>query len=155
MSDYEIRVSGDDTVTARLARLAAAATEAQRAVIRPLGTDYLSALMDEAPVGKGPAEGRRRLHQAFRVQERYGATSSYRISNDSPHLRYVLRGRGPIVAKPGKMLRFEILGQVYFRKRVGPAAANNFPPRARRRVAADIAAAPRRIVEHIVRAYQG
>lgn len=32
-------------------------------------------------------------------------------------------GRGPVVARPGKMLRFEIGGQVLFRKRVGPAKA--------------------------------
>lgn len=42
------------------------------------------------------------------------------------HAKWVEWGRGPVVAKAGKMLRFEIGGQVLFRKRVGPAKAQFF-----------------------------
>lgn len=39
----------------------------------------------------------------------------------TPYARYVEEGRGPVVASPGKMLRFTVGGRVLFRKRVGPA----------------------------------
>lgn len=38
-------------------------------------------------------------------------------------------GRGPVEAKAGKVLRFEIDGQVFYRKRVGPAKAQHFAER--------------------------
>ena len=43
------------------------------------------------------------------------------------HARWVEEGRGPIEAPPGKVLRFETRsGEVIYRKRVGPAAAQRF-----------------------------
>lgn len=39
----------------------------------------------------------------------------------TPYARYVEEGRGPVVAGPGRMLRFTIGGRVLYRKRVGPA----------------------------------
>ncbi len=55
----------------------------------------------------------------------------------SRYVRWVLEGRGPVEAKPGKMLRFEPgppgSGFIY-RKRVGPAKANPFDVRTTRRL---------------------
>ena len=42
---------------------------------------------------------------------------------------WVREGRGPVVAKKAKALRFEIDGVVIFRKRVGPAKANPYHKR--------------------------
>jgi hypothetical protein len=35
-------------------------------------------------------------------------------------------GRGPVIAAPGKVLRFKVGGQVLFRHSVGPAKPNHF-----------------------------
>jgi hypothetical protein len=43
--------------------------------------------------------------------------------NSVRYFRWAVGGRGPVVAKPGKMLRFEIDGKVFYRKKVGPAPA--------------------------------
>jgi hypothetical protein len=49
------------------------------------------------------------------------------LSSVAPYNKYVLNGRGPVVAGPGKMLRLVLCdGTVLFRKRVGPAKANDF-----------------------------
>lgn len=40
------------------------------------------------------------------------------------YAKWAIEGRGAVVAKPGKFLRFVIDGKVFYRKRVGPA-----PPR--------------------------
>jgi hypothetical protein len=52
------------------------------------------------------------------------ATGSYGTA--VPYARIHNDGRGPVVAGPGKMLRFEIGGQTLYRKRVGPAAGRQF-----------------------------
>src|SRR5690349_9662660 len=81
---------------------------------------YQIALRDATPKGRGERPGR--LKAAWQVEDR---GDMQRVHNDAPHLRYVILGRGPIVAK-GRALRFVIDGRVFFRKRVGPAAANDF-----------------------------
>lgn len=52
------------------------------------------------------------------------------VGTNVPYAKWVHNGRGPITAGPGKMLRFEIGGTVFFRKSVGPAKANPFMKRA-------------------------
>ena len=44
---------------------------------------------------------------------------------------FVENGRGPVFAKPGKVLRFEINGVIFFRKSVGPAAPRPYMAPAR------------------------
>lgn len=48
------------------------------------------------------------------------------VTNTAKHARWVEYGRGPVVARRAKVLRFEIDGQVLFRKSVGPAPAQYF-----------------------------
>lgn len=55
-----------------------------------------------------------------------GGTVTGRFGTATPYARYVEFGRGPVVAASGKVLRFEIGGQVFYRKRVGPARAQPF-----------------------------
>lgn len=43
------------------------------------------------------------------------------VGTNVKYARIVEEGRGPVVARAGGMLRFEIGGQVIFRNRVGPA----------------------------------
>lgn len=118
-----------DPVSARLAALPAATGEVQAEVIKALGDRYVLALKEETPRGQGEDPGG--LVGAYQVEESYTPNSaSYRITNTTPYLRYVLNGRGPVEATSGHMLRFVIDGEVFFRKRVGPAAANDFPSRA-------------------------
>ena len=50
----------------------------------------------------------------------------YELTARAPRAGGVERGRGPIEAPPGKMLRFRVGGRVLFRKRVGPARARPF-----------------------------
>lgn len=52
------------------------------------------------------------------------------VGANVPYAKWVHNGRGPITAGPGRMLRFEIGGTVFFRKSVGPAKANPFMRRA-------------------------
>lgn len=52
----------------------------------------------------------------------------------TPYAPYVEDGRGPVVASPGKMLRFEIGGTVLYRKRVGPAAGKQMFRKATQRI---------------------
>lgn len=67
----------------------------------------------------------------------------------APYAKWVEFGRGPVVAKRAKALRFEIDGVIFFRKRVGPAKAQHFTSRglarAMPRIEAEYRAAAARI----------
>lgn len=154
MIDLTITIPNLDGAIRRLDAMQRAGFAAQRSVIRPLGERYIDALQDVTPVGEGESPGR--LRAGYTRQEFYSETqASFRIQNTTPHLRYVLRGRGPVEATRGRMLRFVIRGRVFFRRRVGPAEPNNFPPRARQAMAGHISEAGPAIAQAIIRAYQG
>lgn len=155
MIELTTTTTGVDQALAGLQRVQAAAPQAQQAVIQPLGEQYLSALIDETPIGRGSGRGRTRLIASYAVQERYGATSEYRITNTAPWLGWVIRGRGPVGVVRAKALRFEIDGQVFFRKRVGAAAPNNFPARVRAKMQGKIGAAMAQLPGMIVRVFEG
>jgi Bacteriophage HK97-gp10, putative tail-component len=59
-----------------------------------------------------------------------GANIIARIGTNVPYAIYVEEGRGPIVARPGRWLRFTIGGVVIYTKRVGPAKGQHFMKRA-------------------------
>jgi hypothetical protein len=78
------------------------------------------------------------------------------LGSVAPYNDIVHGGRGPVVAKPGKMLRLVLCnGQVLFRKRVGPAKANPFMDkgldRAAPKIFKRIDAATERIVFQLAR----
>ena len=150
---FILSTTGTPDVIAGLRRMQDA-TEPQRQVVRRLGDRYVAVLKEETPKGRGENPGT--LRAGYEDDQSYTATrGSYRIRNRVPHLRWVLKGRGPVVAKKSKALRFVIDGRVFFRRSVGPAKANNFPPRARRRMQGDIDGAGREIAGLIVRQYRG
>lgn len=59
-----------------------------------------------------------------------GASIVARIGTNVPYAIYVEEGRGPIVARPGRWLRFTIGTEVFYRKRVGPAKGQHVAKRA-------------------------
>lgn len=86
-------------------------------------------LRKHTPIGRGPRKGNlRRNYQTDVHATGDGASGS--ITNTTPYLRYVLEGRGPVVATRAKALRFVIDGRVFFRKRVKAAKANPFDEKA-------------------------
>jgi hypothetical protein len=148
-----LHIIGADRVAAGLTRITDA-TEPQRAVVRRLGDRYVTVLKEETPRGRGENPGA--LRAGYEDEQSYSALrASYRIRNRVPHLRWVLRGRGRVVAKKGKALRFVIDGQIFFRRSVGPAKANNFPARAAMKMAPEIARAKGEVAGIIVRSYRG
>jgi hypothetical protein len=150
---FTLRIIGADRVAAGLTRIQDA-TEPQRTVVRRLGDRYVTVLKEETPKGRGEHAGAARA--GYEDEQDYTATrASYRIRNRVAHLRHIIRGRGRVVAKRGKALRFVIDGQVFFRRSVGPAKANNFPPRARAKMRGEIEAARRELPRLIVRQYRG
>ena len=62
------------------------------------------------------------------------------VGTNVPYARWVHNGRGPIVAPPGKALKFVIGRQVIIVRSVGPAKANPFMKRARLKAGAQIRA---------------
>lgn len=114
----------DTAITGTLRALEGAvrrAPEAQRAEVRAFGERVLARLVARTPIGQGPSA--RRLYQRYETEQ---AADSYRITNRTPYLKFVLRGRRAVRARPGGVLRFVIGGRVLFRKRVGPARANPY-----------------------------
>jgi len=78
------------------------------------------------------------------------------LGSIAPYNRHVHEGRGPVVAKPGKVLRLVLCnGTVLYRKRVGPARANPFMDKglakATPRILKRIDAATERIVFQLAR----
>lgn len=152
-ADLVLRIIIDPTLQ-RLRRIDQVVSRAQMAELRPLGQRYIDVLKAETPEGKGEQPGR--LRAGYRLVERYGPTSAtLQITNAVPHLRWAWKGRGPVVAKRGKVLRFVINGQVFFRRRVGPSKPNAFPERAKAQMRPQIVAAAQALAQTIVRAYQG
>lgn len=145
-----ITISGADVLARRLVTSVARAPEACADVLDPLGARYEATLIEVGPVGKGPATGPRLYQRYERTVEIRAGTVRVRITNRAPYLGWVLHGRGPIVATSGKVLRFEILGEVFFRRRVGPAKANDFPRAARTQMAGEIAALPGALAQAIL-----
>jgi hypothetical protein len=119
MADLTITIT--DRATPAIERMDKAAPVKVREGNQARAERYQIGLRDATPRGRGERPGR--LKAAWQIDEQ---TDAFRVHNDAPHLRYVILGRGPVVAPPGKVLRFVDNGRVFFRKRVGPAAANDF-----------------------------
>lgn len=154
-SGITVTVTGVDRVAASLERMRQAAGPAQLAVVRELGSRYVTALKAETPRGRGENPGQ--LLDGYDDSE--GGSSAQAayvvIKNLTPHLKYVLQGRGLVVVSGAGALRFVIDGQVFFRKTVGPAEANNFPPRVRRTMQPEIDRAGPEIARRIIQGYGG
>jgi hypothetical protein len=153
--DLDILITGEDRLAAAVERVLAQSGDVLRAETHATGERYLKALKDATPRGRGVQKGKR-LVDSYDVDAGSTATEAhYRIVNAASYLGYVLKGRGPVVAKRAWALRFVIDGQVYFRKRVGPAAANPFDTRVKAQMRGDVEGLPERIAGRVVRLYGG
>ena len=149
MTEFTIDIPQSRAVLDALARAPQIAQDAQQAVMEPLGESYLVALKRETPKGRGEERGVR-LSESYQVSEIYNpAGSLYRITNVSPKLQFVIKGRGPVVAKKARALRFVIDGKIIFRKRVGATKPNNFPSRVEAEMRPQIDDASRQIAARI------
>jgi hypothetical protein len=150
---FTFRIVGDVAVAQGLDRLRGGFADANEAVLRPLGARYVDVLQAETPEGRGEKPGR--LRAGYDTEESYTASAGrFRILNQTPHIGYVLRGRGPITAR-GRALRFVIDGQVIFRKRVGPAAPNPFDQRARQAMQPALDRLAPQLADAMIRVYRG
>ena len=113
----------------------------------------MSLLKDEAPV----RTGRLRKGLTYKTSDSGKATKLV-LYSAAPYTDLVLRGRGPVEAKHAKALRFEPgpPGSGFiFRKRVGPAKANDFVGRVVGRAGGEMQAAARRMAAQVAAAWSG
>ena len=152
----DIVITGDDLIANAASRVMTQADAIQRAEVEPFGGRYHEALQNATPRGKGPGEGRKRLYESYEVTESYSTSgASYQIINQHMAVGYVIKGRPAVVAKEGKMLRFVIDGQVFYRKRVGPAKANPFDEKVATDMQSDADGLGERIAGRVIREYNG
>jgi hypothetical protein len=145
----DIQESGADAVIQGLTK-ALNATASIRSVMQPLGQQWVTTFQAETPLGRGPNPGKTRA--AYHLQEHYSATAaSLHLTNTVPWMQYLLDGRGPVSAKNARFLRFVIDGTTYFRKRVGPAKANDIIGRVEQKMQSAIDDAPAKVVEAIIK----
>lgn len=154
MISFSTNLIGADTAISGLERMRDGAEGVQRQVVGDLGAAYLAALKGETPRGRG--EDSPQLVRNYEVEQHYSRDNAqYSIRNETHYLRWVIRGRKAVVAKPGKMLRFTIDGKVFYRKRVKAAKANNFPKRVRAKMRGEVAEAKRRIAALLIARFRG
>ena len=147
-----IRIEGNRDAQGRFARSIAAVPRARREELRELGRRVVLALQKEAPV----RTGRLRKGITFKTRDS-GWESEVRVTSEAPYTVYVIRGRGPVVAKRAKALRFEPgpLGSGFiFRKRVRAAKANPFHRRAFDSLGDETTMAARRVARRVLAAFQ-
>lgn len=150
---FEVQIVGARDIQGRFQRASNELKAAQRDEMRDMGRTIVRVLQEEAPV----RTGRLRRGIRFRTYQRLKDTE-LRITSEAPYTELVIRGRGPVVAKRAKALRFEPgpPGSGFiFRKRVGPAKANPFQKRAFAKLQDEPMRAARRIAGRIERAYSG
>lgn len=94
--------------------------------------DVRNGMIDEGPVRCG---FNKNSHVADIISWNYGLAYS-----DAPYYPTIIKGRGPVVAVRAKALaiRTSCHGGVIFRKRAGPAKANDYRPRAIQKAQSDM-----------------
>lgn len=150
---FTIRATGLAESIAGFRRARQATPEAQREEVKRLGEKHLALLKQAAPLGRGEDPGQ--LRAGFTLAFQDGATIGYRITNNVPHLKYILRGRPAVHAKKGRALRFVIAGRVFYRRSVGPAAPNRFDQPVRKQMQPEIHGIGLRVRTRVVQAYRG
>jgi hypothetical protein len=132
-------------------RFQSAAPEAAAATLYRLSSELLRLTTEEAPQSapgsQGPGRSPGGLRRGLTVQTRWGGSAgSLAVESTAPYTPYVERGRGPIVARPGRLLHFYVGGHSVFARRVRGVAANPFLARAAGRFEPVAAGALRQLV---------
>lgn len=123
-----IEITGLRDTKGRFAKVQGELPKIRRDEMRELGRRVVSALQDEAPVRTGKLKKGIR----FRTTES-GSNLELRVTSEAFYTGWVIRGRGPVVAKRAMALRFEPgpPGSGFiFRKRVKASKPNPFHARA-------------------------
>lgn len=119
---FRARVIGQPEFSARMARSRTiVGEELSRAVDR---CTFLGERESKGEVGVVTGHLRRSITASRATFAGGVARGSW--GTNVPYARHVEFGRGPVVASPGKVLRFTIGGRVLYRKRVGPARPRPF-----------------------------
>jgi hypothetical protein len=144
MTELRITTTGLDQLTARF-------KGAEAIIGRELVTmvDRLTIAGSTVAKGRvGVKTGTLRRSLTHEPARRAGGSVIGAFGSNVPYAKWHNDGRGPVVAR-GKALRFTIGGQVFFRKRVGPAKGRRYmeagAAEIRKRAPAEVAAAARRI----------
>jgi hypothetical protein len=101
------------------------------------------AAREHTPPGEDPGNLRQRW--VVRLQQR-GHDGSLELQNTARYYKWIVGGRGPIVAKRRRYLRFFVRGRWLFRRRVGATRPNPFDQRIVARVRGQIREPLRRYV---------
>lgn len=98
-----------------------------------MAEDWQRVTREEAPAREDYPPGYRpgglRTGIVTKVIDAAVGSAVIEISNKAPYATYVIHGRGPVVAKRAKALRFWAGGAWRFRRSVGPAKANDYMSR--------------------------
>jgi hypothetical protein len=153
---FHVEIYGIRDMQGRFVRATEEAINAKRQEIQALGQKARDLLRAEAPV----RTGRLKRSIIYRTRVNSAMLTQVEVTANVPYLGYVIRGRGPVVARRAQALRFEPgpPGSGFiFRKRVGPAKANPFQARALERLYAsgEPGVTSQRIAIRITRAFSG
>jgi hypothetical protein len=131
MADIEVDISDFGTLDHakdKLQHLADRLRGDQDSLLRRLGRYQREVIKEVAPKSHRLGPRNSPLHGADLTEDRI---SGNEVRFFMPHyFKWVIWGRGPVQAKPKGMLHFWTERGEFFRKRVGPAKANDFRPRA-------------------------
>ncbi len=151
---FDVKVLGVRDCQGRFARVVSELAVARREEMRDLGRRIVKAEREEAPF----RTGKLRKGINFHTTKDTPSHTELVITSKEIYTKWVIGGRGPVVAIHAKALRFEPgpPGSGFiFRKSVGPAKANPFQARAYEKVAAagDPMMVARRISARVLNAY--
>jgi len=142
--------------TSEVERLAKDLTGAERIIDEEMlrGMQRVSLQVEASAKALAPVQTGHLRRSITNQVTAHGKSIVARIGTNVPYARYVEEGRGPIEAGPGRVLRFEIGGQVFYRKRVGPARPKPYMKPAlvanRSRIVREFSTVvPKRIVERV------
>ena len=132
MADFEFRFTDAFTFGKRMAAAPQIVSEELRSATDRLTLQGEALTKAETPVRTGHL--RRSIAHKPAVFAGGAVTGSWGTA--TPYAPYVEEGRGPVVAGPGKVLRFVPKGsdRAIYRKRVGPAAGHWMFRKAERRL---------------------
>ena len=89
-----------------------------------------------------------RLRESITVERDFGV----RVVGPTVPYAYVANyGRGPVFARRAHALRFEIGGEVIFRKRVGPARGTHFVENTARAIEPDYPKIAQQVIEEVLK----
>lgn len=103
-----------------------AAVESLQKIIDGLDEAVTDGLELVGDVGQDAARAKAGPGNLSNTIELRPAGDGWDLAASAPYAGYVERGRGPVVARKGGVLRFEVAGRVIFRPRVGPARPRPF-----------------------------